>query len=139
MKSDKVLYRKRSNSTSMGKARNKNKRSKHSRGTKDGIKRSMGNKSKKDGWLYYDYRPLYRFLTMSVGKEWDGVYKEACSKLNYREPIYQLVIVDNSKWVIKGRVNIEGRQYRALTVKDGILVRMSKKKIQIPPQYVIRV
>ena len=39
----------------------------------------------------YDYSPLYRFLTASVGKCWDDVYSEAVQRLNSTKPIWWYV------------------------------------------------
>lgn len=61
------------------------------RGTKHGIPKSM----KKDVRRGLDYTPLYKFLLSKVGKEWDAVYSEACSRLITDEPIWHMV--ENNK------------------------------------------
>lgn len=38
-----------------------------------------------------DYTPLFRFLQSRVGQRWDGVFSEAVSRLNRRDPIFWLV------------------------------------------------
>ena len=38
-----------------------------------------------------DYTPLFKFLLSRVGKDWDGVYSEAVSRLDRSEPIYWMV------------------------------------------------
>jgi hypothetical protein len=38
-----------------------------------------------------DYTPLFRFLLSRVGRDWDGVYREAVSRLDKAEPIFWMV------------------------------------------------
>lgn len=41
-----------------------------------------------------DYTPLFRFLLSKVGSEWDGVHREAVSRLDRPEPIFRMVARD---------------------------------------------
>lgn len=71
-----------------------------------------------------DYTPLYKFLLSKVGCEWDDVFSEAISRLDKREPIFHMVKLFPSD-TDRGIVRLgESTYYSALTVREGILVRI---------------
>lgn len=57
-------------------------------GREDRQSRGAMRRGKRHG---LDYTPLFRFLLARVGREWDGVYREAVSRLDRPDPIFWLV------------------------------------------------
>ena len=68
-----------------------------------------------------DYTPLFRFLLSRVGKDWDGVYSEAVSRLDKPDPIFWLVAkTDLAKQAVV-RIG-ESTYYSGLYIDDDNLL-----------------
>ncbi|MEZ4371484.1 MAG: hypothetical protein R3B07_11695 [Polyangiaceae bacterium] len=58
----------------------------------DARRGSMGGSARRG----LDYTPLFRFLLSKVGGEWEGIFREAKSRLDRSEPIFWLVALEES-------------------------------------------
>lgn len=88
----------------------------------------MGMKSGKSRGL--DYTPLYKFLLSNIGKDWNGVHKEAVSRLDKQEPIFHLVALhehEKRDFVYCGESSIW----------SGLYVDENNKLQKVNPNYTI--
>lgn len=126
----KKLYR-RDNKTARGYFGDKGGDYCHSRNTKamtefEGQRKGMGGKVERG----VDYTPLYKFLLSKVGKVWGDVYAEAVSRLDKKDPIFDMVVLvpeaDNGQ-PDYGVVRVGNNSYYSMLTVDeqGVLVKVN--------------
>ena len=87
----------------------------------EGAHQSMHGKQERG----YDYTPLYKFLLKNVGQQWDDVFSEAVSRLDKKDPIFDMVTLHPREGELPVVRLGESAYYSRLTVDDeGILVKL---------------
>ena len=69
-----------------------------------------------------DYTPLFKLLLSKVGKNWDGVYSEAVSRLDQTTPIFWLVAMTEEDKEDIVRIG-ENRYYSGLFVDNNSILQ----------------